>query len=483
MRVQPFVSAIVSCAIGTSFAFAQTEAQNLQEMRQELQLLKTMMANLERRISAAEAPQKPPASPPPAPHAPAQETAVGLPRLPLTYIGEETRERQVVSDNPIDAPRINNEELDPTLRGYFRLPGTQTLVRLRGFVKTDLFYDLNVAGSWYGGIVPSLFADSPQPSSPNASVSIRPSRFTAEFRQPLGNDVLKGMVEYDLYGSVGRNVPNMRHFYGQYKNFLGGQTWSAFGDPDAWPDTLDFHGPPGMMGLRTPQFRYTQPLNPHHTIGASVEKPGTDIPFLTGFGVPVPTSKWPDFVGFYRYENNYGHLYTAGIFRSVGGFIPHTTIPDLRAHKSGYGLSVSGNWRMGRLRDNIVFQGLGGRGIANYLNDNYGLGSDVGFDANGRLVATPLWSASGAYQHYWTRKIRSSATYGYLRINNTAADPATNYHTSNYASGNIIFQPSALYLFGGEFIYATAERKNDFLYIARRIQLSLQFFFNRYPVE
>jgi hypothetical protein len=477
------VYAVLLCSIGTGSAHAQPAAENTQQLKQELQQLKAMVANLERRIAATEAAQTRPAAPPPSPPAPPAQTAVGLPRLPVTYIGEETRERQVVSDNPIDAPRIDNEELDPTLKGYFRLPGTQTLVRLRGFVKTDLFYDLNIAGTWYGGIVPSLFPNSPQPSSPNATVSIRPSRFTAEFRQPLGNAVLKGLVEYDLYGSVGRNLPNMRHFYGQYKNFLGGQTWSAFGDPDVWPDTLDFHGPPGMMGLRTPQFRYTQPLNHHHTIGASVEKSGTDIPFITGFGVPEPSSEWPDFVGFYRYENNYGHLYTAGIFRSVGGFIPHTTIPDLRAHKSGYGLSVSGNWRMGQLRDNIVFQSLGGRGIANYLNDNYGLGSDVGFDAAGRLVATPLWSASGAYQHYWTRKIRSSATYGYLRINNTAADPITNYHISNYVSGNVIVQPSPLYLFGGEFIYATGERKDGFLYIARRIQLSLQFFFNRYPSE
>ena len=483
----PVLASVVICTIGTASSFAQGSGQDLQSLETRLRQLEETMRSLQEgirslqgQIAAVQQAQRAPAQPAAAPSTPA---AVTPPQLPLTYIGAETIERQVVSDNPIDAPRINNEELDPTLKGYFRVPGTQTLVRLRGFVKTDFFYDLNVAGSWYGGIVPSLFPSSPQPSSPDSTVSIRPSRFTVEFRQPLGNDTLKGLVEYDLYGSVGRNVPNMRHFYGQYKNFLAGQTWSAFGDPDVWPDTLDFHGPPGMMGLRTPQFRYTHPLNHHHTIGASVEKSGTDIPFTTGFGTPVATSKWPDFVGFYRYENNYGHLYTAGIFRSVGGFIPNTTIPDLRDHRSGYGLSVSGLWRMGRLRDNIVFQGLGGRGIANYLNDNYGLGSDVGFDANGKLVATPLWSASTGYQHYWTKTIRSTASYGYLRINNTAGDPATNYHIGTYASGNIIVQPSALYLFGGEFIYSSAQRKDDFLYIARRIQLSLTFFFNRYPVE
>jgi hypothetical protein len=62
----------------------------------------------------------------------------------------------------------------------------------------------------------------------------------------------------------------------------------------------------------------------------------------------------------------------------------------------------------------------------------------MGFDARGHLVATPTWSAPTGYQHYWTRNIRSTAAYGYLRINNTAADPETNYHVSNYATGNII---------------------------------------------
>jgi hypothetical protein len=60
-------------------------------------------------------------------------------------------------------------------------------------------------------------------------------------------------------------------------------------------------------------------------------------------------------------------------------------------------------------------------------------------------VATPTWSASAGYQHYWTRTVRSTASYGNLRINNTAADPGTNYHVSNYATGNIIVQHSVPY--------------------------------------
>jgi hypothetical protein len=160
--------------------------------------------------------------------------------LPTTYIGRETRERQTAADFPEEAPRIDNEELDPSLRGFFRIPGTQTLVNIRGFVKTDFFYDLNMAGFWYGGVVPSSFPSSPQPKSANSTVSIRPSRFVVEFRQPLGDDTLKGFVDWDIYGTLGRNTPNVRSFWGQYKNVLAGQTWSAFGDPDAFPDTLIF---------------------------------------------------------------------------------------------------------------------------------------------------------------------------------------------------------------------------------------------------
>jgi predicted acyltransferase len=48
----------------------------------------------------------------------------------------------------LTAPRINNEPMDPALRGYFRLPGTGTLIKLAGFVKTDLFVDTNLAGSY-----------------------------------------------------------------------------------------------------------------------------------------------------------------------------------------------------------------------------------------------------------------------------------------------------------------------------------------------
>ena len=146
---------------------------------------------------------------------------------------------------------------------------------------------------------------------------------------------------------------------------------------------------------------------------------------------------------------------------------------------NGYGASISGAWRLGRLRDNIVFQGIGGKGLRTTITTIMVLGRTSDSMQITTWLLHPRWSGTVGYQHYWTRTVRSTASYGRLQINNTAADPGTNYHVSNYASANVIVQPSTLYLFGAEYIYASLRRKDDFKWIAPRFQASVTFFLNR----
>jgi|SRR4051794_38066793 len=473
---------VILCFCASS---ARSQSTDLKQLKTKLDQLEQTMQDLKQQIDAAEASQQSPGQPATAkPSEPAQTSQRPAAQLPVEHMGALTLQREVASENPSSAARINNESIDPALRGYFRLPGTGTLIKMGGFVKTDLFVDANQAGSYYGAYVPSSFPSSTQPHTMNSTVSMRGSRFFTEFRQPVGNgkdpnDTVKGYLEYDFLGNYDRNSLRLRQFYAQYKNILVGQTWSAFGDPDAFPDTLEFEGPPGMMGVRQPIIRYTQPLNDAHSFGVSVEKSGTDTPFSTQYGAPMGSSRRPDLVAFYRYENAHGHLYFAGMSRSVGGVIPNSAVPDLRNHVNGYGGSVSGV--LGSKTNNVVFQAIIGKGISNYYNDNFGLGSDVGFSATGTLVATPSGSGQAGYQHYWSKLVRSTFSYGYLRINNTAADPGTNYHISHYGTGNIIFQPSQSVLFGVEYVYGSLERKNGFKWVAPRFQASVTYYLNKYP--
>jgi hypothetical protein len=476
---------VLACMLSVSTARAQTP--NLQDLQNKLlqfeESSQKTIAELKAQIAALQQAQPTPRALPPSSNAP-QTSEVPVVHFPVEYYGTETRTRETAGENEVGAPRIDNEPLDPALRGYFHLPGTNTYMKFGGFVKTDLFYDLNYAGTYYGAYVPSSFPSSTTPHSENSTVSMRPTRFTWETRQGTldnsGNEV-KVYFEFDFLSNYDRNSIRLRQFYGQYKNFLAGQAWSAFSDPDAFPDTLEFEGPPGMIAARFPQLRYTQPLSKHHSIGVSIEKSGVDTPFSTQFGVPIGTSKFPDLIGFYRYENNHGHIHAATLFRNVGGMVPNEDVLNLSRHTGAFGESLSGVW--GGRSDNVVFQLVFGKGISNYYNDNFGLGTDVGFAANGHLVATPTGSGQFGYTHNWTKILRSTVSYGYLRINSPAGDPGTTYHVSNYATVNFIVQPNIRYLFGAEYIYGSLERKDGFKWIAPRIQASVTYYINKYPRE
>ena len=477
---------VFACLLGAGTALAQ--APTIQDLQSKLlqfeEASQKQIDELKAQIAALQPGQKPSGTVPSSPATP-QASEVAVVKAPTEYYGTETRTRQTAGENEVGAPRIDNEPLDPELLGFFHLPGTSAYMKFGGFVKTDLIYDLNYAGSYYGAYVPSSFPSSPTPHSENSTVSMRPTRFTWETRQGTldnsGNQV-KAYFEFDFFSNYDRNSIRLRQFYGQYKNFLAGQAWSAFADPDAFPDTLEFEGPPGIIAARNPQLRYTQPLNKSNSIGVSVEKTGVDTPFTTELGTPIGTSKFPDLIGFYRYENNHGHLHAAALFRNVGGVVPNEEGLNLGRHTGAYGASLSGTWALTK-KDNLVFQGIFGKGISNYYNDNFGLGTDVGFNASGHLVATPTGSGQFGYTHSWTKVLRSTVSYGYLRINSPAEDPGTTYHISNYATANLMIQPSIRYMFGAEYIYGSLERKDDFKWVAPRIQASVIYYINKYPRE
>ena len=246
------------CLVGAGTALAQ--APTIQDLQNRLQQFEEssqkQIAELKAQIAALQPGQTPASTAPPSSPV-ATLTEVQKVATPVEYYGTETRTRQTAGENEVGAPRIDNEPLDPELLGFFHLPGTSAYMKFGGFVKTDLIYDLNYAGSYYGAYVPSSFPSSTTPHSENSTVSMRPTRFTWETRQgTLDNSgaEVKTYFEFDFFSNYDRNSIRLRQFYGQYKNFLAGQAWSAFSDPDAFPDTLEFEGPPGIIAARNPQF-------------------------------------------------------------------------------------------------------------------------------------------------------------------------------------------------------------------------------------
>jgi opacity protein-like surface antigen len=143
--------------------------------------------------------------------------------------------------------------------GGFRLPGSETSVRLYGYAEANLIHDFKAFAS------PDNFTNlSFQPLNSEGKpkgrtkLTAETSRFGFETSTPTGAGTFNTKLEMDFYAfDGGRNRLRLRHAYGEYAGWLIGQTWSTFMDLDNLPETVDFNGPIGAPFSRRTMIRYT----------------------------------------------------------------------------------------------------------------------------------------------------------------------------------------------------------------------------------
>ena len=387
--------------------------------------------------------------------------------------GEAVAAYETYSQDPQAAPRIDNVPLDPNFPGYFRLPGTKTLLKIGGYFKTDFIRDLRPAGDTERFIPASI----PVPTSgngTNSTVSVRPTRLNLDFLIPLEDlGSVRFFVEGDLFGSSS-TTPRLRHAYAQMKNFLIGQTFSNFQDPDSGPDQLDFQGPNAQVSLRNPQFRYTIPLAEKTSFRLSLEKASSDIAFTTPQFNALPSNQVPDGTATFRHDMESGHVQLSALFRSVGAFLPN----GVRDSVFAWGFNLTGSQKMFG-KDTFVYQGVYGNGIERYLNDTSGLGIDaaVKSSADPHLTAVPVVAAYGSYQHFWVDRVRSSLMYGFVQVDNTNFQPGTIFHQSNYTAANVIWNLAGSLNVGTEFLYGWVVKKDGTSGNAPRLMVSAKYNF------
>ena len=281
----------------TVFAQSDSSNQNVQDLRKQLDELREQMSKLQTRLGELESKDSEAATAPTAPSAQQQGTIQSsqppAQAAPSKQVGEATATYTTFSEDGVAAARFDNVPLDPKYKGFFRLPGTQTILKIGGYFKTDFIYDLKPAGN-SDSFIPSSIPIPTVVGVNNATVSVRPTRLNLDFRIPSTQfgDV-RFYVEGDLFGT-NATTPRLRHAYAQVRNVLIGQTFSNFMDPDGFPDTLDFQGPNGMVSIRNPQFRYGLALSPSTTFYVSVEKPSSDITFKTSQFSSQPNAPSPD---------------------------------------------------------------------------------------------------------------------------------------------------------------------------------------------
>lgn len=477
-------AALVSVFVPNRIA-AQSDNSNpaVDQLSKRLDALRAEMNQLEAQLSELKGAKTAPATNPvaaPAAAASSQDGTIQSTQPPAQgttskQVGEATSTYNEFSEDTLAAARYNNVPLDPKYNGFFALPGTQTILKIGGYFKTDFIDDLKPAGNT-DSFIPSSFPV-PQPTSVNNStVSVRPTRLSLDFRVPSTKvGEVRFYLEGDLFGT-NATTPRLRHAYAQARNVLIGQTFSNFMDPDAFPDTLDFQGPNGMVSIRNPQLRYGIALSPSTTLYISVEKPSSDVAFKPPTATLQTNAPGPDGTIRVRQEFERGHIQVAAIFRSIEASV--TTTPARTDSVFGWGFNTSAGVRTFG-KDNAIFAVAAGHGISRYIQDTSGLGIDAEPESSTNLKATPAIGVEASYQHYWFNRLRSSAFYSYAAVNNTAFDSAlaAPYNHATYTGANLIWNPYGSFNVGAEFLYGWSMLQNGQSANAPRFQISAKYSF------
>lgn len=175
--------------------------------------------------------------------------------------------------------------------GSFRLPGSETSVRVYGFAEAHLLHDLKgtAPSDDFTNLMEQPLNGSNAGFTKNGTkLTAQTSRFGFESATPTSAGSFTTKLEADFYAYCGaecnRNRLRIRHAYGEYNGWLIGQTWSTFMDVDNLPETVDFNGPVGSPFSRRTMIRYTynDPQMAKVTFALEDPESGARMPNLVG---------------------------------------------------------------------------------------------------------------------------------------------------------------------------------------------------------
>jgi hypothetical protein len=384
---------------------------------------------------------------------------------------------QLALTNTIIEESSDAQEDDPTraimnsLPGAMHLPGTNAVIRWGGFVKTSFvqsFDPLAITDRFITGAIPVSDTVGIEDES---SLSVSQSRLSVDLREPSNFGLLRGFIEGDF--SAENDTFRLRHAFSQRGDVLVGKTWSGFVDRTASPEEIDFEGLNGRINVRQAQFRFQPKIGKHYEMAVSLEDPAPRV--TNGDGV----SKIPDAVVSGRI--NLGediHVRVAALFRQVRAqweLDPSITETDI-----GWALSVSGRVDASRWdgRDKFQFQLNAGKGYGRYVNDLRSVGDFDGiFSPDGDLELIDVLSGYISGQHWWGATMRSTATFGFVKLDNPRFVPDDFYQRTFRASGNLIWSPAPRIDVGGELLWGRRKTEDGSSGEALQFQFAAKYLF------
>lgn len=400
---------------------------------------------------------------------------------------ETTRAQQAASAQAAEANRnaqaAKQASLAPgSFPGSFRVPGTNTSVRLYGFVRATGTYDFdgrNRAPFQNSNAVP-LTTGPAERQGGDTQFGARYSRLGFETRTDSAWGPVRSVVEMDFGGvqstgsltSQNSFIPRLRQAFVEAGPLLAGQTTTLFGDTLAW-DMIDFGTMVGLGGPRQAQIRYTATLAPGVTWAFGLENPYSDYTYTGGAVLPdsdttpaLAINRLPDFTTSARVKGSWGDVALQGVLRRIDFTNDGAVIPSQRFSDEtvGYGVALNGVLNVFE-RDRIMARAAYGDGVGRYI-DNFGSAavSNVGLAGvlHPELETVKASSVMLGYQHFWSDSVRSSIGAGYAHFSYPSFARSFSAGTQNIqnqelvqALANVIWTPIPSLDLGLEYNYGT----------------------------
>jgi hypothetical protein len=323
----------------------------------------------------------------------------------------------------------------------------------------------------------------------NWFAGVRQSRLGFKGYLPTKLGELKTIFEFELFGTgvdAGQTTFRLRHAWGELGKFGGGQTWSTFMDPDAFPNQLEYWGPNGIVWYRNVQFRFTPWSNGDSNLMIAAERPGASADQgvyagRVGLQGVKPRFPMPDITGHFRWGGKEGHIQVAGLYRRIQwDDLNATPARDLSGSANGWGVDVTSNVKLSRhvLRLSAVY----GPGIENYMNDApVDVGTQNNFSNSKTPVlgkALPVLGLTGFLDLNWSEKFTSTIGYSRLDIRTSDGQAPTAFKSGQYALTNILYYPVKDVMLGPEFQWGYRDNIKGFHVPDYRIQFSARYNFN-----
>ncbi len=328
-----------------------------------------------------------------------------------------------------------------------------------GYAKLDMIFDFDDAGDRYQFDPRALPVTGGR--GEQTTFHARQSRLNLALQMPTEFGPLDFFVEGDFFGSG--NAFRLRHAYGRWNQLLAGQTWSLLVDTDAFIETLDFAGADGKASIRSPQLRWTKPLNASTVWKLSVEN-NTVNPQSTVPG--VLRNRFPVLATSLRFGGPTRHLYWfAGITESR--FVLDSG-PEEEA--TVWATGVSSRFPIGT-RDHFIAKAVVGDGADSLISSRDV--TDTGFALpNSGFETLTEYSYDLAFQHFWRDDLRSNLAYRWSQADNSDTQDGDAFHSVQYLAANLIWRPTSQVDVGVEYLFGQRENKNGLSHDANRLQFS-----------